>query len=147
MFRIKNKPEILLCKIEGLFLILNKTEQLSCFTRVLPIKIQKSILLLLKFFLIPFTVKPGIDNQSTRCILYTRKKNYLSISNPDAVTRDKKYFFYLNQLSKLWVDIELKSLRICAGFYAVGVEWFGCVVMNHNTCTVSRSILLDLHYS
>ena len=64
-------------KIEGLFLILNKTEQLSCFTRVLPIKIQKSILLLLKFFLIPFAEKGGTDNQSARCI--REKKNYLSI--------------------------------------------------------------------
>ena len=86
MFRIKNKPEILLCKIEGLFLILNNTEKLSCFTRVLPIKIQKSILLLLKYFLIPFTAKPGSDENCARALNFLRERKK-TINQSQTLTR------------------------------------------------------------
>ena len=45
------------------------------------------------------------------------EKKTISQSQPPTRGLEKKYHSYLNQLSKLWIDIELKLLRICAGFY------------------------------
>ena len=100
-----------MCKIEGLFLILNKTEQLSCFTRVLLIKIQKKYIIIIKIFLIPFIVKLVI-------VVFSKRKKLLlnlKLRHGD----EKKYLPYLNKLSKLGIDSELKLLRICAGFYVL----------------------------
>ena len=115
----KNKPEILHNKIEALpkfycvklkvyFCFKAKPRDYPVFLAYYVNKSAKKTFIIIKIFLTPFIVKFPI-------VVYTRKKLFLNLKR----WQEKKYLPHLNQLFKLWIDIELKLLRICAVFYGV----------------------------
>ena len=96
-------------------------------------KNSKKYIIIIKIF------SNSFNNDKRRRDVSARKKHF-PISNSSMVRRKKKVSY---PLSKQCIDIELKLLRICAGFYIKATQSYlrGCLLsgcldeflINHNT--------------